>query len=62
MTVQTANECITKIIKLCDEIALFNNNHAELTSETGFLVDVVDQLCNYKNLLKKEINKAELRI
>ena len=62
MNVKCAKEHIEQINILCKQSNEFCEKHEELDSETGFLCDVVAFLCDYKRVLEKEIDKAELSI
>lgn len=62
MNVKCAKEHIDKINGICSKINEFDMTHQELTEETGFLCDAVAFLCDYKKVLEKAIDKAELSI
>lgn len=62
MNVKCAKEHIDKIIENCTELNNFTEKHDELAKETGFLVDTVSFLCDYRRVLERAIEKAELDI
>lgn len=53
---------IERIDALCKEINNFDATHIELMDELGFLCDVVDYLKDYKDILVRGIENAELSI
>lgn len=65
MTVKEAKDRIEKIEDLCTRTARLDEE-LELSEfseyETKFLIDVVAYLGDYKRLLEREIDIAELRI
>lgn len=62
MNVQCAQDHIEQITNICNEINTFDANHQELCKETGFLVDAVAFLCDYRKVLESAIKRAELDI
>ena len=62
MNVKCAKDHIEQINNLCKQTDEFCGKHEELTEETGFLCDVVAFLCDYRKVLEKAIDKAELSI
>lgn len=57
MDVKCAKCHIQQIEKMCDEANAYYREHME---EAGFLVDTVAFLCDYRRMLEKAIDKAEL--
>ena len=62
MNVKTAKTHIEKITKIMTEIEAFDKKHNELNKETGFLMDAVAYLGDYKSVLNNAIENAELRL
>lgn len=62
MTVKTATDHIDQITNICDKIADFYNNHSKLPNELDYLCDAVAFLGDYKTVLLKAIDKAELNL
>ena len=62
MKVKCAKEHIEKIKIVCHEILDFEKRHEELDEEDGFLCDALGFLCDYKIVLEKAIEEAELNI
>lgn len=61
MNVKTAKKFIEDIERVCDQMLKFDEKHRDLDEETGFLVDAAGLLGDYKKLLSKGIEDAELR-
>lgn len=62
MNVRSAKEYIAKIKDICDKMYDFTEKHSDIDSETGFMVDAVAYLCDYRKVLEKGIDEAELNI
>lgn len=62
MNVKTAKKFIADIEEIAEAAVVFEERHPELEVETGFIVDALGYLGDYKKLIEKEIEKAELRI
>lgn len=62
MNVRCAKVHIEQISKICDEIYAFDEKHTELQDEVGFLCDTVAFLCDYRKVLERAIEEAELNI
>lgn len=62
MNVKCAKEHISKIIDTCGRMKSFCNRHEELDDETWFIDDAVMFLADYKEVLEKAIEAAELNI
>lgn len=62
MNVKCAKDHMYKMTDVCDKINKFSENHAELNEETGFLCDAVAFLCDYRKVLERAIEKAELQL
>lgn len=62
MNVKCAKEHIEQITAVCNEINAFDLKHAELQDEIGFLCDAVAFLGDYRKVLERAIDKAELDI
>lgn len=62
MDVKCAKDHIDQITNLCDKLNVFDENHKELAEETGFLIDTVAFLCDYRKVLERAIEKAEIDI
>lgn len=62
MNVKCAKNHIEQIGKICDEINAFDEKHTELQDEVGFLCDAIAFFCDYRKVLEKAIEKAELNI
>lgn len=61
MNVKTAKKFVVDIQRVCEQMLDFQKKHPELDEETGFMVDAAGLLGDYKKLLIKEIDNAELR-
>ena len=61
MTVKTAKKFVVDIQRVCEQMLAFQEKHPELDEETGFMVDAAGLLGDYKKLLNKGIEDAELR-
>ena len=62
MTVKTATDHMDQITNICDRVVDFYENHPELENELDFLFDAVAFLGDYKKVLLKAIDKAELNL
>ena len=62
MTVKTALDHVDQITNICDRIVDFYENHPELENELGYLFDAVAFLGDYKNVLLKAVDTAEVDI
>ena len=64
MNVKTASKHINGITKLCEEINQFEESLGDndLSSKMGFLSDAVGFLCDYRKILEKGIEEAELKL
>lgn len=62
MNVARAKEHIQRIDALCKEINDFDATHIELMDKLGFLCDVIGYLKDYKDVLIRGIENAELSI
>lgn len=62
MDVKCAKDHIDQITNLCDKLNVFDEKHKELAEETGFLIDTVAFLCDYRKVLERAIEKAEIDI
>lgn len=62
MDVKCAKDHIEQIERLCNELNTFDEKHRELAEETGFLIDTVAFLCDYRKVLERAIEKAEIDI
>lgn len=62
MKVNTAKNHMEQITSICDKIKDFDKKHMELNNETGFLCDAVGFLCDYRKVLEKAIDEAELKL
>ena len=62
MNVKCAKDHINKITEVCEKINGFDESHRELNEETGFLCNAIAFLCDYRKVLEREIEKAELNI
>ena len=62
MKVKEAKRHIDNIKKVCNQINKFWDENPDVMEQTGFLTDAVGYLCDYRALLEKEIEKADLRI
>lgn len=62
MNVTCAKDHINKITVVCEKINGFDEKHRELNEEIGFLCDAIAFLCDYRKVLEREIEKAELNI
>lgn len=62
MNVKCAKDHIAQITKICNNLNAFNEKHEELAEETGFLIDAVAFLCDYRKVLERAIEKAEVHI
>lgn len=62
MNVKNAKEHIEEITEIMAEIVAFDKNHKELSKETGFLVDAVAYLGDYRRTLNNAIENAEIKL
>lgn len=62
MNVKCAKDHISQIKNICDDINKFEEKHQDLQNETGFLCDAVAFLCDYRRVLEKAIDDAELNL
>jgi hypothetical protein len=62
MTVKTATDHVDQITNICDRLADFYENHPELENELGCLFDAVAFLEDYKKVLLKAIDEAEINL
>ena len=62
MTVKTARDHVDQIINICYRVADFYETHSELKNELDFLFDAVAFLGDYKTVLLKAIDEAELKL
>lgn len=56
------NSTDTPKIERGDKMYDFTEKHSDIDSETGFMVDAVAYLCDYRKVLEKGIDEAELNI
>lgn len=61
MNVRTAKSLIVQAEKSCKEIEDYYKNHTMIADEIGFLINVVGCLEDYKKILLKLIDDAELK-
>ena len=62
MNVKCAKEHISAITDICGRAVDFDERHKELGDELWFLCDAVAFLGDYKKVLEKAIEEAELNI
>lgn len=62
MNVVNAKICIENINKLIEQFDEFDHKHNELFDETAFMIDATNYLIDYREVLKRAIDKAELNI
>ena len=62
MTVKTATDHVDQITNICYRVADFYETHPELKNELDFLFDAVAFLGDYKTVLLKAIDEAELKL
>ena len=62
MNVKCAKKHISEITDICSKAVEFDKRHEELEDELGFLCDAVAFLGDYKRVLEKAIEEAELNI
>jgi len=62
MNVKCANDHIRMINILCSQINEFECIHEELRGQTEFFGDVIAYLCDYRKVLERAIDRAELGI
>lgn len=62
MNVKCAKKHISEITDICERAVNFDERHKELEDELWFLCDAVALLGDYKKVLEKAIEEAELNI
>ena len=62
MTVKTAKDHVEQITNICYRVIEFYETHSELKNELDFLFDAVGFLGDYKTILLKAIDEAELKL
>lgn len=62
MDVKCAKKHMADIKEICGAALAFCEKHEELSEETGFLCDAVAYLGDYRKVLEKAIDRAELDI
>lgn len=62
MNVKCAKKCISKITDICGRAYNFCGRHTEIDDETWFIDDMIMLLGDYKKVLEKAIENAELNI
>ena len=62
MNVKSAKKIIANITEICHQAAEFDRLHEEFEDELWFLCDGVGYLGDYKKMLEKAIEEAELNI
>ena len=62
MNVKCAKKYISDITDICGRAANFDERHPELEDELWFLCDAVAYLGDYKKVLEKAIEEAELSL
>ena len=60
MTVKTATDHVDQITNICNRVVDLYENHPELAKELNYLADAIGFLEDYKKVLLKAIDKAEL--
>ena len=62
MKVSGAKISIENIKKLIEQFEEFDSKHQELFHEIAFMMDATNYLIDYKNVLERAIENAELNI
>lgn len=62
MDVKCANDHIQQIEKICEEANWFYANYADLRETCGFMIDAIAFLNDYRKVLERAIENAELKL